>query len=123
MTVRTFEHSGDTVSTPVWPVVINHKLYFGTPDHTYKVKRIRGNPKGQIAACDAKGKVSSNWVDGTATLLSADQFVPFKKQLDTKYKLSAKMIGRFAKIRRWNLHRRGGCSSVMSGQVSDADGA
>lgn len=56
--IRTYRPSGSTVATPVWSTVVDGKLYFGTPEHTHKVTRIRSDARVQVAVCDSRGNTA-----------------------------------------------------------------
>lgn len=102
VSVRTFRRSGEPVATPIWPAVIDGKLYFGTPEHTHKVTRLRREARVQFAVCDMKGEVSGDWLDGTARLLEVAEFAPFRAQLDAKFGFQARLMHLFARLRRWH---------------------
>lgn len=70
--VETFKRDGNGVKTPVWFVNVRDKLGVFTNGKSYKVKRLRRNPKVRVAACDARGGVgkSPTWYEGRGEIVS-----------------------------------------------------
>jgi PPOX class probable F420-dependent enzyme len=56
--VTTYRRDGTGVATAMHLAVDGDHGYFGTASDTAKVKRIRRDPNGQLAACSASGKVT-----------------------------------------------------------------
>ncbi|MDH4116321.1 MAG: PPOX class F420-dependent oxidoreductase [Acidimicrobiia bacterium] len=102
MAVRTFRRSGTPVDTPVWPIVADGKLYFGTPEHTHKVTRIQSNLQVQVAMCDSRGNTTGPWTDGQARVLTANEFEPYRQRIDQRHPIACRAIRLVAKLRRWN---------------------
>lgn len=71
--LATFRRSGVAVCTPVWVAEHNGAGYVFSAGDAGKVKRIRNNGRVQLAACDARGKVHGEWLDGTARLVEDQQ--------------------------------------------------
>jgi len=67
--LETFRRDGTAVATPVWVAPLEGRLVIFTDGTSYKVKRVRRNPRVRIAACDMRGKASGPWLDGTATIV------------------------------------------------------
>jgi PPOX class probable F420-dependent enzyme len=67
--LETFRKDGSGVKTPVWAAGLDGKLVVLTDGTSFKVKRIRANPKIRVAPCDARGNVRGAWVDGEARIL------------------------------------------------------
>ena len=72
MNLRSYRKDGSAADTPVWVASLDDKLVVFTLRHTYKVKRIRSNPKVQLAKCDKRGKLLGEWVDGTCRAVDDD---------------------------------------------------
>jgi PPOX class probable F420-dependent enzyme len=64
-----FKRDGNGVQTPVWAAPLEGKLVIYTGRDSYKVKRIRRNPKVRVARCDARGKLLGPWIDGTCAIV------------------------------------------------------
>jgi PPOX class probable F420-dependent enzyme len=61
MNVRSFRKDGLPIDTPVWVVVIDGGVAFFTDDRSFKFKRLRRNPRIEVAPSDVWGKVSAPW--------------------------------------------------------------
>jgi PPOX class probable F420-dependent enzyme len=64
-----FKRDGNGVETPVWVAPLDGKLVIYTRRDSYKVKRVRRNPKVRVARCDARGKLLGPWMDGTCAIV------------------------------------------------------
>ena len=101
VSVRTFKPNGNPVATPVWPAVIDDKLYFGTPAHTHKVKRIANNPRVEVALCDSRGATTGPWRPGSARRLAPEEFNVSKSAIDSRHRIAARLLNLVARVRRW----------------------
>jgi PPOX class probable F420-dependent enzyme len=61
LNLRSFRKDGTPVDTPLWVVSLDDGLGSYTDDRSYKVKRLRRNPRVEVAACDVWGKCSTPW--------------------------------------------------------------
>jgi len=102
MALETFKKNGEGVKTPVWFVLHNDALYVYTEADSWKVKRIRNNPRVRVAVCNIRGDVRGQWLDGTASIVDGDERLAADKLLDRKYFL--KVIFNF--LSRMNRHTR-----------------
>ncbi len=57
MDLVTFRKSGVAVHTPVWFAESEGRLYVMTRSDSGKMKRIRNNPRVEVAPCTMRGKV------------------------------------------------------------------
>ncbi|MFO0579100.1 MAG: PPOX class F420-dependent oxidoreductase [Polyangia bacterium] len=97
--VETFRKDGSGVKTPVWAASLGGKLVFGTDGSTYKVKRIRSNPRVRVAACNASGaQILGPWYEGKARLLEGSEAARADAALDAKYGLQRRGFTFFAKL-------------------------
>lgn len=64
--LRSYRRDGSAADTPVWVAPLDGKLVVFTLREAYKVKRIRRNPKVQVARCDMRGGLRGPWLDGRA---------------------------------------------------------
>jgi PPOX class probable F420-dependent enzyme len=64
----TFRKSGAAVHTPVWFAEDAGKLYVMTRSDSGKFKRLRNNPRVEIAPSTIRGKVTGPAVAGAATV-------------------------------------------------------
>ena len=102
LSLETFKKNGQGVKTPVWFVLHNDALYVYTEADSWKVKRIRNNPRVRVAVCNVRGTVKGPWLDGTASFVEGDERLAADKLLDRKYFL--KVI--FNVLTRLNRHTR-----------------
>jgi uncharacterized protein len=102
VSLETFKKNGQGVQTPVWFVLYNDALYVYTEAESWKVKRIRNNPRVRVALCTVRGRVTGPWVDGTASFVEGDERRAADQLLDRKYFL--KII--FNWLTRMNRHTR-----------------
>ena len=68
--LETFRKNGTGVQTPVWAARDGDRLVIFTNGDSYKVKRLRRNPKIRIAECGVRGGLKGPWHDGTARLVN-----------------------------------------------------
>ncbi len=67
----TFRRSGEPVATPVWIASDpdDDRLYVYTNRQSWKVKRLRRDPRVQLAPCTASGRVTGEAVTGHARVV------------------------------------------------------
>jgi uncharacterized protein len=87
ISLETFKNSGQGVKTPVWFVLHDDAFYIYTESDSWKVKRIRNQPRVRVAVCDMRGRVKGDWLDGTASFVEGDERVAADRLLDRKYVL------------------------------------
>jgi PPOX class probable F420-dependent enzyme len=102
ISLETFKKSGQGVKTPVWFVLHDGAFYAYTEADSWKVKRIRNNPRVRVAVCDIRGNVKGPWLDATASLVDGEERRVADGLLDRKYFL--KVI--FNVLTRINRHER-----------------
>jgi PPOX class probable F420-dependent enzyme len=102
ISLETFKKNGQGVKTPIWFVLHNGALYAYTEAESWKVKRIRNNPRVRVAKCDIRGNVKGEFLEATASLIEGDERVTANKLLDQKYFL--KII--FNVLTKINKHKR-----------------
>jgi hypothetical protein len=91
--LTTFRKDGTPVSTPVWGVARDDKLYVWTETGSWKVKRIRRNPAVTVQACDMRGKTTRGTVvEGSARLLDAIDTERVRGWVRRKYWLTAPLL-------------------------------
>lgn len=85
LSLASFRKNGQAVRTPLWFAEQGGKLYIMTRDDSWKYKRIRKNPRVQVAPCSMRGKISGPEVEGWARILEADEFATARRALERKY--------------------------------------
>ena len=69
VSLRTFRRNGSSVDTAVWLAGLDRSLVVFTDGTSWKVKRVRANPRCAVAVCDSRGNVSGEWQDGSARIV------------------------------------------------------
>ncbi|MFN2425877.1 MAG: PPOX class F420-dependent oxidoreductase [Candidatus Binatia bacterium] len=85
--LTTFKRDGSPVGVPIWQAVGGDKVYMFTEASSWKVKRLRRNPRIEITTCDWRGNLDGGptW-QGTARVVDAPTDVAKAYDaLDTKY--------------------------------------
>ena len=102
ISLETFKKNGQGVKTPIWFVLYKNAFYVYTEADSWKVKRIRNNPRVRVAACTLRGGLKGPWLDATASLVDGDERLAADQLLDRKYFL--KKV--FNVLTRINRHKR-----------------
>ena len=99
LNMESYRKSGEAIRTPLWFVQDGDVLYFYTVAHSFKVKRLKNNPRIRIAPCDMRGNIKGDWVDATARLLDPTEAKHADDLLNAKYGLMKRTLNFFAKLR------------------------
>ncbi len=89
--LETYRKDNRSVKTPVWFVVKDNLVYVVTRSQTGKAKRLKNNLQVRFALCTIKGKVTGEWVSGTAKILDKNKIKEVIKMRDKKYGFIAKI--------------------------------
>lgn len=89
--LETYRRNGEAVITPVWFVTKDDLIYVITRSQTGKVKRLKNNQEVKISTCTIKGKITGQWIQGTAKMLSDTETRDAVKLRDKKYGFMAKI--------------------------------
>lgn len=99
ISLRTFKKNGAGVDTPVWFAESSGKLYVFTEADSFKVKRLRRNPRVQAARCGMFGALSGPWRDGHARIVTDGRLVARAyRALDKKYGWQMRLIDLLSKL-------------------------
>lgn len=101
ISLETYKKNNQPVRTPVWFVIKNDLIYVVTKVKTGKIKRLRNNQQVKIAICTIRGKVTGQWISGTAKILTDEETQDAVKWRGKKY-------GFMAKIANFLSKRKGG---------------
>ena len=93
--LTTFRKDGRPVATPVWILPAGAGVAVWTVADTWKVKRARNDPRVTVAACDVRGNVRGEAVEGRARIADKAERDHFAGVLARKYKL----MGAFGSLR------------------------
>jgi hypothetical protein len=87
LNLETFRRNGQAMRTPVWFVQDGQKLYIRTMAESGKVKRVRNNPKVNVAVCEVDGRVMGEWVAGIGREVCGEPEIELNvdQLLDVKY--------------------------------------
>lgn len=86
--LTTYRKDGTPVGTPVWAVPRDGKLYVWTEVESWKVKRMRRNPKVTVQPCGMRGAPRGEARAATARLLDASETGRIKSMIRRKYWLT-----------------------------------
>ncbi|GGS37930.1 PPOX class F420-dependent oxidoreductase [Actinokineospora fastidiosa] len=98
--VTTYRRDGRAVPTPVWVVRDDDELLIWTVTDSGKVKRIRNNPRVELAECDFRGRPTGESVPATARLLDADETERTRRLMRRKYGITGTLTILGSKLRR-----------------------
>lgn len=109
----TFRKDGTPVPTAVWHVASGDTVTTVSAADAWKVKRIRNNPRVEIAASDWRGNVApdARKVHGTAVLLPESETENARRLLESRY-VTARIGGFFVRLLR--LKRPAGIGIVVT---------
>lgn len=99
LSLETYRRTGQAVATPVWFVVDRDVIYVYSLATAGKVKRIRNNPRVRIAPCDARGRLTGAWVEGTARIVDERHAAQAHDLLRAKYGWMKRLADLFRKLR------------------------
>lgn len=69
VSLATFRRDGRAVETPVWAVAREARLYVFTEAKSWKVKRLRRDPRVRVTPCDVRGRRRGPPAAGTGRVL------------------------------------------------------
>ena len=100
--IQTYKKTGQPISTPVWFIIKDNKIFFRTSHNSGKIKRIRNNNNVKFALCDIRGKIKGEWYEGIAKIENdSDNSILF--QINKKYGLSSRIMKIFYKIKKIDI--------------------
>ena len=87
LSVTSYRRDGRGVSTPVWFVRDGQRLLIETDVDSYKVQRMRREPRVAIARCTMRGKIRELPTPGEAEFLPDDQVKEVERLMAHKYRV------------------------------------
>ena len=81
----TYRRDGEGVPTPAWFGLRDGKAYLHTERRSWKVKRIRANPRVRLAPCTMRAKPRGPAAEGTARILSPDEEQQAESVIEANY--------------------------------------
>jgi PPOX class probable F420-dependent enzyme len=100
--ILTYKKNGDGVSTPVWFIRNDNKIYIRTSNQSGKVKRIKNNNIVSYALCNISGRIKGEWHSGVAKIEPDVNKMIFSK-ITEKYGLIAQIINILYKIKKMEI--------------------
>ena len=92
LSFATLKRSGDWVATPVWFAPMDGHYYLFSAGDAGKVKRLRNFSQVRLAPCTVTGRLTGDWLESTAELLSTPEDEALALQaLRREYGLSMKV--------------------------------
>lgn len=93
ISMTTFKRDGTPVATPVWVVSDDgRRLLVWTSPKTWKVKRLRRNPRVLVSASDFRGRTRGESYEATGRLLDLPQGSVVEPLLRKKYGLTYRLL-------------------------------
>jgi PPOX class probable F420-dependent enzyme len=89
----TFRRNGAAMPTPVWFAVHDGRLYVKTEDPSGKVRRIRNDPRVEVAPCTITGTIRGAAIGGRARLLAPHEVAVAERALRSRYGLGRRLFG------------------------------
>ena len=99
LNLESYRKDGQGVQTPLWFVEEGGVVYVSTPAESWKVRRIRRNPKVRIVPSTLGGKPRGEWVEASARLEDGRAAARVQELLIKKYGWQKKLINFFARLR------------------------
>ena len=100
--ILTYKKNGDGVSTPVWFIYKDNKIYIRTSNQSGKVKRIKNNNNVSYALCNISGKIKGEWHSGVAKIEPDINKIIFSK-ITEKYGIFAQIMNILYKIKKMDI--------------------
>jgi len=99
--LTTFRRNGDAVVTPVWTVRHDDGWACTTGPESFKVKRLRNNPRIEVAPCDVRGKVAADaprFVGTGRVVTDRPEFVQINRAVTKKYRVFSTLMDVWDKV-------------------------
>jgi PPOX class probable F420-dependent enzyme len=85
LSLTTYRRDGTPVSTPVWFVEEDGRLFVTTAADSYKAKRLRRNPAAMVAPCTARGVPKGDGIPVQVEFLPPDEHASVDRLMAEKY--------------------------------------
>jgi len=100
LSVTTFRRDGSRVDTPVWFAIDGDRLLAWTNASSGKVRRLRGDPRAELAPCTMRGRPLRPPVTARAVLLPASEGALVHKLLNRKYPVAKRLLAWYEHLNR-----------------------
>jgi PPOX class probable F420-dependent enzyme len=99
ISLTTFKQDGTPVATPVWVVSDDgQRLLVWTGLQTWKVKRLRRDPRVIVSASDFRGRTRGAAHEGVGRLLDVPQGSLVEPLLNRKYGMTRRLLNVFNRL-------------------------
>ena len=105
LSLTSFRRDGTGVATPVWFVEASGRLLVETDASSYKIRRIRRDPRVTIAPCTASGRLRGTPVPAWAELLPDAEVARVDRLMGGKYRVDLLLVKPIRNLQA-ALHRR-----------------
>lgn len=92
LSLTTYRRDGSPVSTPVWFVEKDGRLFVTTGADSYKAKRLRRNPVAMVAQCTARGEPKGEAIPAQVEFLPAAEYAGVDRLMAEKYRVERILI-------------------------------
>jgi PPOX class probable F420-dependent enzyme len=92
LSLTTYRRDGTPVSTPVWFVEEDGRVFVTTAADSYKAKRLRRNPAAMVAPCTARGVPKGDAIPVQVEFLSPDVHERVDRLMAEKYRVDRLLI-------------------------------
>jgi PPOX class probable F420-dependent enzyme len=92
--LTTYKRDGTPVTTPMWTVAADGRILTTSDFDSWKLKRIARNPRVRLAPCTIRGRVTGDFVDGYARILSdaeTQEVIAGKKRRYAMFRLMVRL--------------------------------
>jgi PPOX class probable F420-dependent enzyme len=100
LSVTTFRRDGSRVATPVWFAINGDRLLAWTYASSGKVRRLRANPRAELAPCTVRGRPLRPPVAARAVLLPASENALVHKLLNRRYPVAKRLLAWYEHLTR-----------------------
>jgi PPOX class probable F420-dependent enzyme len=98
--LESYTRKGEPKLTPVQSIEDGGLIYLRTGSRTWKVKRIRRNPRVRIVRCNRSGAPLGAWVGGEAHVVEGEECERLKKLFRKEYgAVGNLLVGLVARLR------------------------
>jgi hypothetical protein len=92
LSLTTYRRDGTPVSTPVWFVEDDGRLFVTTGADSCKAKRLRRNPAAMVAPCTARGVPKGDAIPAQVEFLPTDAHARVDRLMAEKYRVDRVVI-------------------------------
>ncbi|MER6911960.1 PPOX class F420-dependent oxidoreductase [Streptomyces sp. NPDC000594] len=113
ISVTTYRRDGTGVATPVWFALDGGQLHVWTNSESWKVKRLRRDPRVTVAVCDVRGRIADGTPHRTGTAELLDNPSAIRTLVARKYGWQFWLIDRPAALFRRGVRPHTGITITL----------